>query len=290
MLQSSKKHVSNSIKKIRKGNGNRKVIESLNRTLTEHPELMEGAVYQLVDIIQADKVENFAYVIEVMLNIAEIEVYPLANSSDAITKILEFPEDRLDINYMLKTMDVLGMIASRYPKVMQSSVKILLNKLNNPNSQIRSASFYILNLIAKPHPEYFSNYTLDLIRSLHSSHNDERLYTAKLIGNIASIPSNLIDEMGELAYEYLDTMIRQETHNVEKESKIENKVTAKEPEKERSFINLAETQRESNDSGDLADIMAESIKDIDYEESAAALLKSYGMEHLIVKPVKKNPP
>ena len=290
MLQSSKKHVSNSIKKIRKGNGNRKVIESLNRTLTEHPELMEGAVYQLVDIIQADKVENFAYVIEVMLNIAEIEVYPLANSSDAITKILEFPEDRLDINYMLKTMDVLGMIASRYPKVMQSSVKILLNKLNNPNSQIRSASFYILNLIAKPHPEYFSNYTLDLIRSLHSSHNDERLYTAKLIGNIASIPSNLIDEMGELAYEYLDTMIRQETHNVEKESKIENKVAAKEPEKERSFINLAETQRESNDSGDLADIMAESIKDIDYEESAAALLKSYGMEHLIVKPVKKNPP
>ena len=278
VFSSPKKHVANSIKKIGKGNGSRKVVKSLSKTLAEHPELMDDAVYQLVGIIQTDKVENFTYVIEVMLNIAEVEVYPLANSSDAITKILEFPEDSLDINHVLKTIDILGMIASRYPELLQSSVKTLLQKLNNPNSQIRSASFCVLELIAEPYPEYFSNYTLDLIRSLHSSYNDERLYTARLIGVIASIPSNLIDEMGELAYEYLDTMIRQETYDAVKEPKAEEKVTTS-----------VEVQSESNDFGELADIMAESIKDIDYEESAAALLKSYGMEHLIAKPVKKKP-
>ena len=277
VFNSPKKHVANSIKKIGKGNGDRKVIESLNRTLTGHPELMEDAVYQLVGIIQTDKVENFAYVIEVMLNIAEIEVYPLANSSDAITKILEFPEDRLDINYMLKTMDVLGMIASRYPEMMQLSVKTLLQKLNNPNRQIRSASFYILNSIAKSHPEYFSNYTMDLIRSLHSPHNDERLYTARLIGDIANIPFNLINEMGELAYEYLDMMIRQETYNAVKEPVPEDKITTS-----------IEVQNESNDFGELADIVEESIKGIDFEESAAELLKSLGMEHLIIKPLNRN--
>ena len=277
VFNSPKKHVANSIKKIGKGNGDRKVIESLNRTLTGHPELMEDAVYQLVDIIQTDKVENFAYVIEVMLNIAEIEVYPLANSSDAITKILEFPEDRLDINYMLKTMDVLGMIASRYPEMMQLSVKTLLQKLNNPNRQIRSASFYILNSIAKSHPKYFSNYTMDLIRSLHSPHNDERLYTARLIGDIANIPFNLINEMGELAYEYLDMMIRQETYNAVKEPVPEDKITTS-----------IEVQNESNDFGELADIVEESIKGIDFEESAAELLKSLGMEHLIIKPLNRN--
>ena len=277
VFNSPKKHVANSIKKIGKGNGDRKVIESLNRTLTGHPELMEDAVYQLVGIIQTDKVENFAYVIEVMLNIAEIEVYPLANSSDAITKILEFPEDRLDINYMLKTMDVLGMIASRYPEMMQLSVKTLLQKLNNPNRQIRSASFYILNSIAKSHPKYFSNYTMDLIRSLHSPHNDERLYTARLIGDIANIPFNLINEMGELAYEYLDMMIRQETYNAVKEPVPEDKITTS-----------IEVQNESNDFGELADIVEESIKGIDFEESAAELLKSLGMEHLIIKPLNRN--
>ena len=277
MLQSPKKRVANSIKKIGKGHGSQKVVRSLNKTLAEHPELMEDAVYQLVGIIQTDKVENFTYVIEVMLNIAEVEVYPLANSSDAIIRILESPDDSLNINYILKTMDILGMIASRYPEMMQLSVKTLLNKLNNPNRQIRSASFYILNSIAKSHPEYFSNYTMDLIRSLHSPHNDERLYTARLIGDIANIPFNLINEMGELAYEYLDMMIRQETYNVVKEPVPEDKITTS-----------IEVQSESNDFGELADIMEESIKGIDFEESATELLKSLGMEHLIVKPIKKT--
>ena len=277
MLQSPKKRVTNSIKKIEKGNGNRKVIESLNTTLAEHPELMEDAVYQLVEIIKTDKVENFAYVIDAMLGIAEIEVYPLANSSGTITKILEVPEDTLDINYALKTFDILGMIASHYPELMDSSVKTLLQKLNSPNSRIRSASFYILDLIAKPYPEYFSNYTLDLIRSLHSSHNDERLYTARLIGEIASIPPDLIIELGDLAYEYIDRMIRQETHDVVKEPIIKDTVTTS-----------AELQSESTDFGEITDAMSESIKNIDFEESATELLKSLGMEHLIVKPVKRS--
>ncbi len=164
---SPKKHVANSIKKIKKGHGSQKVVRSLNKTLIEHPELMEDAVYQLVGIIQTDKVENFTYVIEVLLNIAEVEPDLLANSSDAIIRILEFSEDSLDTNYILKTMDLLGILASRYPELMQPSVKILLPKLNNFNTQIRSASFYILDIIAKPYPDYFSNYTLDLIRSLH---------------------------------------------------------------------------------------------------------------------------
>ena len=277
MLQSPKKHVANSIKKIGKGHGSQKVVRSLNKTLSEHPELMEDAVYQLAGIIQTDKVENSVYVIEVMLNIAEIEVYPLANSSDAITKMLEFPEGSLGINYILKTFDILGRIASRYPKLMQPSVKTLLHKLNNPNSQIRSASFYVLDLIAKSHPEYFSSYTLDLIRSLHSSHKDEQRYAAKLIGDITCISFDLIDELGDLAYEYLDTMIRQETYDAPKEPKAEDKVTT-----------LTETQSESADFGEIIDTLAESIKGIDFEESATELLKSLGMEHLIVKPAKKK--
>ncbi len=294
---SPKKHVANSIKKIGKGHGNQKVVRSLNKILAEHPELMEDAVYQLVGIIQTDEVENFIYAIEVMLNIAEVEPELLANSSDAITRILEFPEDSLDINYMLKTMDILGMIASRYPELMQPSVKIFLQKLNNSNTHIRSASFYILDLVVKPYPEYFLNYTLDLIRSLHSLHIDERLYATRLIGDVARISPNLIDEsrkvLSDLAYKHPDTTIRQEAHDVLKKFEVEDKVTTEEPEEEplefeKDFINLIDIKTESNDFGELADVLAESIQGIDFEESASELLKSLGMDHLIVKPVNKG--
>jgi len=282
---SPKKHVANSIKKIRKGHGSQKVVRSLNKTLAKHPELMEDAVYQLVGIIQTDKVENFIYAIEVMLNIAEVEPDLLANSSDAIIRILEFPEDSLDINYMLKTMDILGMIASRHPELMQPSVKIFLHKLNNSNTHIRSASFYILDLIAKPHPEYFSNYTLDLIRSLHGLHIDERLYATRLIGDVGSISPNLIDEsrdvLSDLAYKHPDTTVRQEAHDVLKKFEVEDKVTTEEPEEEplefvKDFISLIDIKTESNDFGELADVLAESIQGIDFEESALSnLLTKY---------------
>ena len=294
---SPKKHVANSIKKIRKGHGSQKVVRSLNKTLTAHPELMEDAVCQLVGIIQTDKVENFIYAIEVMLNIAEVEPDLLASSSDAIIRILEFPEDSLDINYMLKTMDILGMIASRYPELMQPSVKIFLQKLNNSNTHIRSASFFILDLIAKPYPEYFSNYTLDLIRSLHGLHIDERLYATRLIGDVVRISPNLINEsrdvLSDLAYKHPDTTVRHEAHDVLKKFEVEDKVTTKEPEEEplefvKDFISLIDIKTESTDFGELADVLAESIQGIDFEESASELLKSLGMDHLIVKPVNKG--
>ncbi len=298
LFDSPKKHVANSIKKIRKGHGSQKVVRSLNKTLVEHPELMEDAVYQLMGIIQTDMVENFTYVIDVLLNIAEVEPDLLANSSDVIIRILEFPEDSLDINYILKTMDVLGIIASRYPELMRPSVKILLQKLNNSNSQIRSASFYILDLIAKPYPEYFSNCTLDLIRSLHGLHIEERLYATRLIGDVARISPNVIDEsydvLNDLAYKHPDTMVRQEAYDVLKKYKGEETVITEEPEEEllefeKDFISLIDIQTESNDFGELADVMAESIKGIDFEESASEMLKSLGMEHLIVKPGGKVP-
>ena len=294
---SPKKHVANSIKKIRKGHGSQKVVRSLNKTLTAHPELMEDAVCQLVGIIQTDKVENFIYAIEVMLNIAEVEPDLLANSSDAIIRILELPEDSLDINYMLKTMDILGMIASHYPELMQPSVKIFLQKLDNSNTHIRSASFYILDLIAKPYPEYFSNYTLDLIRSLHGLHIDERLYATRLIGDVVRISPNLINEsrdvLSDLAYKHPDTTVRHEAHDVLKKFEVEDKVTTKEPEEEplefvKDFISLIDIKTESTDFGELADVLAESIQGIDFEESASELLKSLGMDHLIVKPVNKG--
>jgi len=279
---SPKKHVTNSIKKIGKGRGNQKAVMSLNKTLTEHPELREGAVYQLVRIIQTNKVESFSYAIEVLLNIAEVEPDLLANSSDAIIRILEFPEDSLDINYMLKTMEILGMIASRYPELMQPSVMTLLQKLNSSNSQIRAASFYILDIIAKTHPIYLSGYTFDLLRSFYSSYDDERLYATRLIIKIAMVSHTSFDAFCEvlnnLVHKEPDLKLMQEAYNALRMSEPgEEPIEFKD-----------EIIPESDDFGELVDVMAENIKGIDFEKDARELLKSFGMEHLIVKPPDKK--
>ena len=288
ILKSPKRKTANSIKKIGEGHGNQKVVRSLNKTLLEHPELMEGAVYHLLEIIQKNKVDTFTYIIEVMLNIAEIKPHLLSNSSDAIIKTLEFPEDSLDMNYTVKSLDILGMIASRYPENMQSSIRIVIQKMNSPNSQVRSASFFILDLIAKTHPKYFSNYTLDLFRSFHSPYNDERLYATRLIVNTSTVSHNSFDVFCEmiqnLVHNCSDITVMQEAYDAITETKLDENTL----DFTKDVPLLTTVKSESEDYGELADSLAESIKGIDFEESAIELLKSLGMEHLIVNPPKKK--
>lgn len=286
ILKSPKKKAANSIKKIGKGHGNQKVVRSLNKNLSEHPVLMEGAVYKLLEIIQKNKVDTFTYVIEVMLNIAEIKPHLLSNSSDVIIRTLEFPEDSLDMNYTVKALDVLGIIASRYPENMESSIRTFIQKMNSPNSQVRSASFFILDLIAKTHPKYFSSYTLDLFRSFHSPYDDERLYATRLIVNTSTISHNSFDVFCEmiqnLVHNCSDIIVMQEAYDAITDIKLDEKTI--EFEKDVSLPDGAK-----NDIyGDLSDSLAESIKGIDFEESAAEMLKTLGMEHLIVNPPKKK--
>ena len=249
---------------------------------------MEGAVYKLLEIIQKNKVDTFTYVIEVMLNIAEIKPHLLSNSSDAIIRTLEFPEDSLDINYTVKALDILGIIASRYPENMQSSIRMFIQKMNSPNSQVRSASFFILDLIAKTHPKYFSNYTLDLFRSFHSPYDDERLYATKLIVKTSTASHSSFEVFCEmiqnLVHNCSDIIVMQEAYDAITETKLDEKPL----DFENKTPPSCPIKSESEDYGELADSLAESIKGIDFEESAAEMLKSLGMEHLIVNPPKKK--
>jgi len=98
-------------------------------------------------------------------------------------------------------------------------------------------------------------------------HIDERLYATRLIGDVARFSPNLIDEsrgvLSDLAYKHPDTTVRQEAHDVLKKFEVEDKVTTEEPEEEphdleKDFISLIDIKTESNDLGELADVLAES--------------------------------
>ncbi|MDF1558454.1 MAG: hypothetical protein P1P80_09840 [ANME-2 cluster archaeon] len=293
---SPKKNAANNIKKIEKGHGNKKIVDTLNKGLNENPELIEDIAIQLIGIIQTDKKDTFSYCLEVLLNIAEIEPDILANSVDAIIKIIQgSEEDGLDNDSILKALDILSILASGYPELMQPVVPVLLRKMKNPNSQIRSATYYILDIIAKSNPEFYSDHTLDLIRSLHGLNIDERVYAARLIGEIASYSPKVIDEsydvLSALANKHPDTQVRQEAHDVLAKFKVEEKtpeLTIDEPEEdllefETDFIGIDEIKSEDEDFDRMADDLAQRIQGIDFESSAAEMLRSLGMDHLIVK-------
>ncbi|MCL7415931.1 MAG: hypothetical protein M8349_07750 [ANME-2 cluster archaeon] len=293
---SPKKNVDHNIKKIEKGHGDKKTVDSLKKALNDHPELIEDIAIQLIGIIQTDKKETFSYCLEVLLDIAEIEPELLANSADAIIKIIQMSEeDGLDNNSILTALDILSILASGYPQLMEPVVSVLLRKMKNPNSQIRSATYYILDIISKSYPEFYSDHTLDLIRSLHGLNIDERVYAVRLIGEIARYSPKVIDEsydvLSALANKHPDTKVRQEALDVLTKFKMEEKtpeLIIDEPEEdllefETDFIGIDEIRSEDEDFARMADDLAERIQGIDFESSAVEMLRSLGMDHLIVK-------
>lgn len=293
---SPKKTVDNSIKKIDKGHGSKKIVESLKKALQGDPELIGDTTLQLIGIIQTDKTETFGYCLEVLLEIAETEPDLLANSADAFIKLIQMPDDgTLDNNSTLIALDILSIIVAGYPEVMQPAVPALLKKMKSSNSNIRSATYYILDIISKTNPEFFSDHTPDLIRSLNGLNVDERIYAARLIGEIANSSPKVIDEsydiLNDLASKHPNMELRQEAYDVLKKIMVKETPDAntKEPtEFEKDFIGIDEVKSEDVDFAELADDLSERIKGMDFEASAAEMLKSLDMEHLIVKPEFKN--
>ncbi|MDW7777295.1 MAG: hypothetical protein SCH39_13295 [Methanosarcinales archaeon] len=292
VFSSPKKTVDNNLTRIEKGQGSKKIVVSLKKALKEDPELIEDTALALIRIIQTDKKETFGYCLEILLNIAETETELLVNSIDAFIKIIQIPDDNaLDINSILIALDILSIIVSVSPDLMQPAVPELLKKMRSSNSQIRSASYYILDTISKSNPEFFSNYTLDLIRSLNGLNVDERIYAIKLIGEIAQYSPKVIDDsynvLKDLSSKHPSLEIRQQAHDVLKKFSVDEatpEVKTELLEFEKDFIGLNDINSEEMDFAELADDLSERIKGIDFEASAVAMLKSLEMDHLIVEP------
>jgi len=260
--------------------------------------LVDNTALALIGIIQTDKTETLGYCLELLLSIAEKDTDLLVNSTDAFIKIIQMPDDNaIDNNSILIALDILSIIVSVSPELMQPAVPALLNKMRSSNSQIRSASYYILETISKSYPDFFSNHTLDLIRSLNGLNIDERIFATKLIGEIAKYSPKVIDDtydvLNDLASKHPSSEVRQEAHDVLKKFSVDEEITeeheTEQLEFEKDFIGIDDIDSEEMDFAEMADDLSERIKGIDFEASAVEMLKSLDMDHLIVKPeYRKN--
>lgn len=289
VFKSPKQTLSKTIKKMGNGRGSRKQVESLTKIIDENPELIDFATNQLIEIIHSEKTRVSSFVFDVLLNIGERDPGPLGNASEDIIKIIRTSEEKLDIKNTLKALDILSILTISHPERMQPAIPVLFNKIHHSNTKVRSASYFILDMIVKSQPESFLDHTPDLAKCLHALNNDERIYGIRLINEIASDYPDIFDEFHSslyvLAYNYPSTEVRSEAYEIFQRFKLHGKKAETElHEFEKDLIGLDDFESEDADFEMLADEISERIEGIDFESSAADLLKSLGMGHLIAKP------
>ncbi|MEA3295257.1 MAG: hypothetical protein U9P81_09885 [Euryarchaeota archaeon] len=192
VFNSPDKQAIKAIKKIGEGRGNKKLVDSLIKNISAHPELIRGTASGLLKIIKARKIETYGFCVDVLLNIARTKPEVLIRSSETIILLIRMSADTHDANTTLKAMDILNILISHRNELMQPVVPVLLKRLNDRDNHIRLLAYQMLDDIGTVHPEFFSEYTVDLIRSMHSVNNDEQIYAAKLLRKVASTSSNLI--------------------------------------------------------------------------------------------------
>lgn len=192
VFNSPDKQAIKAIKKIGEGRGNKKLVDSLIKNISAHPELIRGTASGLLKIIKARKLETYGFCVDVLLNIARTKPEVLIRSSETIILLIRMSADSHDANTTLKAMDILNILISHRNELMQPVVPVLLKRLNDRDNHIRLLAYQMLDDIGTVHPEFFSEYTVDLIRSMHSVNDDEQIYAAKLLRKVASTSSNLI--------------------------------------------------------------------------------------------------
>lgn len=192
VFNSPDKQAIKAIKKIGEGRGNKKLVDSLIKNISAHPELIRGTASGLLKIIKARKIETYGFCVDVLLNIARTKPEVLIRSSETIILLIRMSADTHDANTTLKAMDILNILISHRNELMQPVVPVLLKRLNDRDNHIRLLAYQMLDDIGTVHPEFFSEYTVDLIRSMHSVNDDEQIYAAKLLRKVASTSSNLI--------------------------------------------------------------------------------------------------
>lgn len=268
LFGSPEKKVNKIIKKIENGQGSHKLVISLNEILNEHPHLNEQTSYRLIDIIRTHNTGTFGYALDVLFKIAEKKPDLLTNSADVIIESIQYPE------------------------LMQTAIPVLLEKLNNRNSSLRLASYYLLDMVAVKHPEFFSNYTPDMIKCLQGSNIDGLIYAIKLIGEIARICPDIINEsfsvLNDLSLKHPDNMVRQEAYDVIRKFKVKEKeVKATKPIEEftdskKDIFSVGEVQSEIEDFKKITRELSKiNVPDLKY--SVIDLLASMGLDHLIVE-------
>lgn len=271
---SYQKKLESVLKEIRKGRSDGKPIKSLSELLEKNPELVEKGFYQLEEILQKAEPKAYKPALAAMKIITKKAPSLLSSSSKlvpAITKVIKNHGDILGIQGILEAMEILVSTAKSNMVQLKKAIPLMIDCLGHWNSKIRASSFYILDLISSNNPEYFKG-KVDLLKArLNGLNDDERMYAARIIGNIAKTQPDIV----EPAYEDLKylALMHLSNNNVRLEAAYALAKFGK-MNKEAIAKILGEVEEEAFDR-----LIKMDIKDMEID--AKVLLEAIGLKHLL---------
>jgi DNA integrity scanning protein DisA with diadenylate cyclase activity len=121
--------------------------------------------------------------------------------SDYVDVIASCLKKDLHSAEILNLLEIMLKIYRKYPEKMNTAVPGLFVCLRNIDATVRENAYFILESIAMLHPEFFKGHTKELNLALGGLNLDERIYSCKIIKNIANKdPMIVVDSYEILSY------------------------------------------------------------------------------------------
>lgn len=195
LLRSPHKKVQGIIKKIEKDRVTRANISLLMEILEKEPALVPEVIDSIIDILNNNGNKNFKSAIWALNVVANKDIGVVSRSVDVIVKCLH---KNMHKNEIMRSLDLLYKINEKYPDRMNIVIPGLILNLQNMDESIREKVYLLLAPIAEKHPEFFKDYTKQLIRVLNGLNVDERIYAIRLVKIISKKDPTIVRDTYDL--------------------------------------------------------------------------------------------
>ena len=206
--------VRNIIKKIENGNASESNIISLCELLENHQDMVQESIRALNKIMIKGNIKASHSAICALNKMSENYIGLEYFSIYAIISCVMERKNDLREFRMLEIIEILSQITQKYPERMKIAVPELLICLENTNANSRTISYFILSILAAAHHEFFKGRSKEIIRVLNGPYLDERIYTCRLIKQLAQKDQTIVidtyDILEDLLLNHHDSNLRSE--------------------------------------------------------------------------------
>jgi hypothetical protein len=190
--------VLNIIKKIENGSVGESNISCLCELLESHPDMIQESIVVLNAILIKGDIKAYNSAISALNKMAEKYIGFEHYSVDVIVNCMQERKNDLRENGSLKILEILSKITQKYPQRMRIAVPGLLIGLENTDIKCREMAYFMLSILAAAHHEFFKGRSKEIIRALNGLYVDERIYTCRLIKQLAVNDQTLVDDMHDI--------------------------------------------------------------------------------------------
>ncbi len=183
------------LKKLEEGMVNDASLSSLVNLIRSDPSMAPSILEEVNKILLGGDFKSCNSAISILSTIAEKDPAFIGNSIDAVIESMKKWEKEYNVDWKLKTFEVLFKIYNIYPEEMGSAIPELFKCLENSSPKIRGNAYNLLYLLAATQSELFKGNSKYFVRALNGLYEEERIHVCSLIKKIAQQDPTLIEDV-----------------------------------------------------------------------------------------------